>query len=622
MDPKYILEAFLDIWDEFPFLVGLDAWTGLYHQIEPLLRKLQEARSEDERLLVSADLVAALAGHPMVKRRLGQAVEHIRTERSSNGSPHAALPWERLLATFENLVHPRISTRYTDVIAPRRIQRGKRGTVAVNLTVGPEATSRASQALNVKTGRSVEISLRALSPGLAIVSAPLRRLWIRPGGDSPPVSFVIKGTRLGRQTLVVDFHQKGQHVGHVELPVEVIREVPADEDAHDVAGPAFGERPIPQPVDLEILVSLEQRDGKTALKYMLHSPSRIAPFHKELLAGPPILTDPEQYRTGLMSRLEKLQERRDTEGLPLLLPEIPNKLAGLGRDLYRELFAGEMQTAYRRFRDVVRTIQITTAEPWIPWEILRPYDDSDPDPARRVDDDFLCCRFQMTRWFSGRWVTAGEVSATQLACIQVGKAPKAQALPYAQAESRMLADLAVAHGLRDVSPASPDADALKTLLGEGGNQILHFVAHGDFSATQPEASNLFLVDGSRFRAEDLHGPLATRLSEDRPLVFFNACRLGQQGWSLAGLDGWAQRWVRLCGCSAFVAPMWAVSDRLAFELAKAFYADLEEGGTFGSAAQAARLRVREISGESPTWLAYVVYAHPNGRLRFVPAEEV
>lgn len=63
-----------------------------------------------------------------------------------------------------------------------------------------------------------------------------------------------------------------------------------------------------------------------------------------------------------------------------------------------------------------------------------------------------------------------------------------------------------------------------------------------------------------------------------------------------------------------------MSDRLAFELAKAFYEHLEEGGTFGSATQAARQRVREIAGDSPTWLAYAVYGHPNGRLSFMSAE--
>ncbi len=614
MDPKYILEALLHLWDDFPFLLGMEAWSRLYREIEPLLRKLQEARTEGEKALAGADVVLAFADYPAAQQRLAQAVEHIRTERSSSSSPREALPWERLLAAFDSLIHPQTATRYTDIHAPRRIQRGKRAPLTVALTVGPEAESRESEALTVKAGRSIDISLRSLSSGLEVVSAPLRRLWIRPGGDSPPAAFVFKGTALGRQVLSLDFHQKGRHVGHVELPVEVIREIPADEEIYNVAGPVFGERPVPQPVDLEITVSIERRDGGMRFYYELHSPNGIVPFNKKKVAGPEILVDVERYRAALMTRLEKLQERRGEENERLLKSEIPDKLAGLGRDLYRELFDGEMRTFYRRFRDPVKSIQIFTEDPWIPWEILQPYDDSDPDPARLVDDDFLCCRFQVTRWLAGSRVPAGEVCAAQLACVEVGKAPGLPALPYAGAERQILTDLAVAHGLRDASPALVGAERLKGLLSEGGNQILHFVAHGDFSAERPDASSLHFADGSFFRAGDLHGPLATRLSQDRPLVFLNSCRLGQQGWALTGLDGWARRWVRDAGCGAFVAPLWAVSDRLAFELAKAFYAALEAGETFGTAAQAARLRVREIAGDNPSWMAYAIYAHPHGRL--------
>ncbi len=620
MDPKHLLEALLGIWDELPFLLGMEAWAELYKKLEPLVRELQEATSEDTRALVSADLISAFGEYPGVRQRLREAVKHIHTERSGNGSLHPAPPWERLLASLEAVVHPKVVTRYTDILAPRRVQRGKRGTVTVALTVGPEATSRESAALAVRTARSVDVSLRALSPGLEIVSAPVRRLWIRPAADSPPVSFVFKGDQLGRQTLCLDFSQKGRRAGSVELPVEVIREVPADEDVHNVSGPVFGgERQIPQPADLEIIISVERQAGRTLLGYTLHSPSGIARLHHKPVtgvAGRELLANAEEYRAALMAKIEKLQEGLDIDGRQLLASEIVDKLAGIGRDLYRELFTEPMKLEYLRFRADVRTIQITTAEPWIPWEIIKPFDDSDPDPARHVDDDFLGCRFQVTRWMSGSRVPTAEVQARQLACVEAGNVPGTKRLPYAAAERKLLADLAVAHGLRDISPSTADSETLNRLLAEGGNQILHFVAHGDFVPVSADESGILLVDDRMFRATDLHGPMVTRLSEDGPLVFLNACRVGRQGWSLAGLGGWADRWVNQCGCGALVAPFWAVSDRLAFEVAKAFYATLEEGGTFGEAAREARLRAREVRPESPTWLAYAFYAHPNGRLTF------
>jgi hypothetical protein len=76
-------------------------------------------------------------------------------------------------------------------------------------------------------------------------------------------------------------------------------------------------------------------------------------------------------------------------------------LRAIGEQLYRELFPLELRRAYRDLCSLpVRSLQITSDEPWIPWELVRPYDDDDPD--RIVDDDFLCARFELTRWLAGR----------------------------------------------------------------------------------------------------------------------------------------------------------------------------------------------------------------------------
>lgn len=616
MDPRHVLEAVLLLWDDLPFLLGMDAWRELYRRLVPLLDALHVA-GEDERGLVAADVVGAFTAHPEARRRLRQAVEHIRTERSATSSaPQTSPAWEWLLATLEDLVRPATATRYTDVLAPRRVQRGKRGTVNVALTAGPEATSRESRALDVKTGRSIEVTLHTLTPGITVTSAARRRLRIPRSGDTPPVAFFFKGTQLGPQLLSVEFHQQGRLAGRVRLPVEVIREIPPDDETHDVAGPVFAARHIAQPFDLEVLIELERQDGRDALSYTLSSPSRIMPFHHTPFPGPELPASAEEYRAALRAKLENLESLLDIDGRPLLLSEIPGKLEALGRNLYRELFSGEMRGAYRSFRKLVQTIQITSADPWLPWEIVKPYDDTDSDPARRIDDNFLGCRFAVTRWLAGRRVPADEVRVERLACIEAGSTETARHLLYAEAEHELLAGLAVAHGLQDTSPSMTDGKRLRQLLAEGGTQLLHFVTHGEDHAVLPGEAGLLLADGSMFRASDLEGPLATRISEDRPLVFLNACRAGQRGSSLAGPDGWVERWVNVCGCGALIAPLWSVDDEIAFETAKAFYETLEQGGTFGEAARAARLRGRELEPASPTWMAYAVYAHPNGRLVF------
>lgn len=64
---------------------------------------------------------------------------------------------------------------------------------------------------------------------------------------------------------------------------------------------------------------------------------------------------------------------------------------------------------------------------------------------------------------------------------------------------------------------------------------------------------------------------------DLDLLVKIAFAVGRQGWSLSQLGGWTDRWVRVCGCGAFVAPLWPVRDSLALEFAKSFYSALLDG---------------------------------------------
>ncbi len=372
---------------------------------------------------------------------------------------------------------------------------------------------------------------------------------------------------------------------------------------------------LPRPVedaqrtDLEIRVSLEQTGGSARLRFILNSPSGRADVSFLDITGPPIAASPEEFRRALVRKLERLAHGFDVDESPLLREEIQDKLIGIGRDLYKEIFPPEVRSVYRRIRKSVQTLMITTDEPWIPWELIRPYDAG--DPADPVDDDFLCLQFEMTRWMIGR-PPVREARVERLACFCCD-----ETLPSALQERDLVAGLAHRHPeIKDASPAASTSGTVKTLLSEGGLQLIHFVGHGTFDPAQPNEAGLKMPDGIFLRPVDLHGPLQTRIAKDRPLVFLNACRSAQEGWSLTGLGGWAQRWVRDCGCGAFIGPVWAVSDRLAYKFAAAFYNALEGGATFGGAARTARRTVQQIAPGNPAWLAYSVYAHPQGRLAF------
>src|SRR5436853_1760994 len=229
-----------------------------------------------------------------------------------------------------------------------------------------------------------------------------------------------------------------------------------------------------------------------------------------------------------------------------------------------------MRRAYRAFRKSVRTLSIISDEPWIPWEMVKAYDDSE---LEIVDDDLLCVQFQVSRWLSGDTAAPTEIAIPRLACITIPSN-----LPSATAKRDRVRSLVRAYPeVQHVSPEIPTWDAVVKVLEGGGIGLLHFVGHGDFDRARPNQSAIPLADGRSLSPEDLQGTLRTQLRRDRPFVFLNACRVGQQSWALTGLGGWARRWIQDCGCSGFIGAHWAVKDSAALEFASAFYDAIERG---------------------------------------------
>lgn len=618
MEPEAVLWALLTLWEELPGLVG-PGWTDLFPKVERLLDRLQQTADPGERASLAADLVLLFREHPRARERLRKAIQEIARERAApvrGGEPKAPRGpgWSELLAGLSQRLNPPVVTRYTDITAPRRLALGRRGVITVGLTRAPAAESEEARPLEVKLKQFLEVYLRSQRQDFEVIGEPVRRLPIVTGADTEPAVFYIKAVSLGTKHLSLSFLQSGVTIGTVHLVIEVSKEALPEEQPQDLVEAVQLGGPYAPPPDLEIRVTTQVADGQTRLTYEVHSPSGAAGFHHQPAGSKVIVGSPEGYQLHLMQKIEALAAGRDVDGHPLTPQEVEDKLVALGHGLYWELFPPEMRRAYRQFRRTARTLLITSDEPWIPWELIKPYDDSDPDAI--INDDFLCVQFQMSRWLAGRSGGAGKIRVSRLVCVEAGQASGETPLPYAGSERQYLADMAVSHGLEDSSPNPATGAAVEALLDRGGVHLWHFAAHGNVDLAHPNESVIRLADGRGLRAEDIHGPRQTHIAQDRPLVFLNACRVGQQGWSLTRLGGWAAAWVDRCRCGAFIGPLWKVNDWLAYEFARAFYDALRKNQTIAQAAQVARNRVRELAPADPTWLAYSVYAHPNARVVF------
>lgn len=608
MDTQWTLLAFLQLWPEMPRLLGA-SWLAAFPRYRDLLQRIGSCQDAGTRDWLVADLSDLLTEDDSVRERFFEVREIVGRDRErGQGDPPPVPPgWDALGTGIDQRLQPPTTTRYTDISAPRRLTRGSRGVIVARLTRRPEPGSVRTRELELRLDEPVEVHCHA-SPGAFEIPEPVAVLNIAPEADSPSAVFYVTALREGMETVRLDFHQSGQLAGTAAVDIQVVPEEVAG-DLQSVEARFHTGGPYAPPADLEIHVVWDVRSPRE-LRFVLHSPTGAVPFTR-LSTGPvPLPGEPEQFQREFLRKIEDIDAGRDGEGRRLQPEDVPKKLRAVGQGLYGQLFSTEMHTHYKQFRNKVKTLQLTSDEPWIPWEILKPYDYDDEEIAR---DDFLCLKFQMTRWLAGQSAPAGEVRVSSLACVSSPSLSDEKG----EGERTFFANLIAKHPqLTDKSPAPPTPSQVKALMEKGGVDLWHFATHGDANPSRIEEALIYLEpkDKGVLKAEELSGDLVVRIRKDRPLVFMNACRVGRQGWSLTRLGGWVTAWINHCQCGLFVGPLWAVGNSSAGRMAALFYEALQQGQTAGEAARIARRAVRHEFPAKATWLAYSFYANPNARV--------
>lgn len=367
------------------------------------------------------------------------------------------------------------------------------------------------------------------------------------------------------------------------------------------------------PPDLEIHVETVNLADGIELRFTLNSLNAFEDYYFRP-AGVQRISGEKSFREiseKIFTVLEQLHGGKDDAGRQLLPDQIAEELRSIGRDLYSRLFSDTLKSEYRkRIREKARSLLIVSNEAWpIPWELLVPHGED-------FDDDFLCMKFELTRWISGGMPPLPWLRVGALEVIGTGGGSARAALPKANDEHALLLDLCERFpGVEGHSLPELNLSQLNDLLRRGGFELLHLVGHGEHFPEDPQLSAI-LVGNHAFLPRHLIGPIPLRLRQDRPLVFFNTCSAARSGWWISGLAGWTERWIRGCGCGAFLAPQWSVRDASAFHFAQAFYHSLAEGQSFAQAVQTARKTTRDTHPENLSWAAYAIYSHPNGRVSF------
>lgn len=546
-------------------------------------------------------------------------------EMATAEAPTGAEPLEAAGPPEEATPTPIQVNFHTDVKFPTTVQRWQVTWLIVRLRLEKPETTAAAGVVPVEFTQVGDeppppeyVTVRVLAPDFEEETRCWERtITVRVDQDSDPAVFLLKGSDLGKKRIAIDFYHKGRLVGNVAFTTEVTQQATSsasvviarsEEDAPEFA--RF-ERNPPPPADLHLRV-VKKAQANT-LAFWLDSPLPEASYRWELMGEIPLTAqDPLTFLAQELAPLNEMVQLLTADLSPDEVAEAEQRLALLAEGLFEQLlperFRHEYFTRILPLRDagVIRSLLITSDEPWIPWELLKPYH-YDVSTAQEYTDDFWATCFVFSRWLAGRGPVAHvAVDTAALVLPDVG-------LPAVAAEQDFFATLAAQRMVKLTGPSQLRKEVLD-LFALGGYQVLHIATHGQFDAADADRSVIELAD-EMLRPADLRGSLLRGIRRSMPLVFLNACDGGRANFGLTGLGGWAEKLFKEANAAAFVGALWEVHDELAVEFSRQFYSRLSEGDTLGQAVQAARAHVRQLDPLNPTWLAYTLYGDPNAVVR-------
>lgn len=368
-------------------------------------------------------------------------------------------------------------------------------------------------------------------------------------------------------------------------------------EARSAEAPA-GERPLCQ-------LRIFERDNGDRIchDYELQIPGRVL----EIFSSRPMKTDRASYVARLYEQIEErwLSSSQD-------VADFVQELREMGGTLFDELFPPELQRALWENRDALKSIQVISTEPFIPWELVHLKEPGEPLP----DESLFLAELGLVRWLHGSWFPDVIRLRPERVRYVVPDYPHPDdKLPEARAERRFL------ERTFDAQEVEPQPAAVRKLLrGPGAFDLLHFACHGVADSGDIGHAALLLegrVEGGNVIPSSIDVATVRETSRlrdeagNRPLVVLNACQVGRLGFSLTRVGGFAEAFLRR-GAGAFIGSLWSVGDRSARVFTETLYDALKEGMALAPASAKARAAAAKEGDAS--WLAYAVYGHPELRV--------
>lgn len=351
---------------------------------------------------------------------------------------------------------------------------------------------------------------------------------------------------------------------------------------------------------------VEERNGdEVKYFYQLQAPT-LKLFGKYY--SNPFKGDRQEYVRNLYKEIENkwLTQPGDFD-------EFTNELRGFGANLFSALFPPDLQAVLWQHQADLKSIMVTSTEPFIPWELVYI---KEPGKPVKADQGRFMGEMGLVRWLHEGW----PIDVLQ---VREGRAryviPDYPLAEYKLAQAALEADFLVENF--HATPIEPQPAAVREAISHPGTfDLLHFACHG--TAEQDNIVNAQIVLQGRieganyipayFSATTADAYADLKNGDEGPIVLLNACQLGLSGYKLTGIGGFSEAFVK-GGAGLFIGALWSVGDSPARAFSEEFYRRLLAGDDVAEAS----IRARACAGQAreATWLAYVVYGHPHAKLK-------
>lgn len=509
---------------------------------------------------------------------------------------------------------PRIS-RFANIEAPSQVLPEQEFPVEVSLTrekrsnetaltgLGEMARLDSRGALDLDCPEPCVLTAVLFAPGFDITSGSNRaQLRVEQEADGEPAHFTLRG-RKGLDgvdsRLSAQFWRKGAFVASIRRDIAIGK--PKKPAAEPPKPPPTNTTVVLQPrPTADLTVRWEEKDVGSQHFCLLTVDSPALSSLASDLCTPGEQIEKflaQRYNGSLRSLLRGVIPVGDAAPPPSPQQTI-SQLRGLGRELYQQFATRNFRSALDKLRAgpaanggfELRTIQINTNNPALPWELMVPC----------ADDScgFLGVDYQMARWHISDG-TADLAPQTIPYKTLVAIAPHYQGASYLPNQSKELQALQVVPMYR---ASGGKLDDFRRALESADNGIVHFAGHG----RSDNGYQIILEDASA-------DPTMIRgwnRGKGSRLYFWNACDSGQEKTVAGFVDGWAPALLDN-GAGGFIGGMWPLQDASAAQFAGEFYLSLEHGLNGGPAVPVAQLmqagRRQFLKTGDPTFLAYVFY---------------